>query len=113
MVRKYLFPYLTEVLQNLQFNGIFSLDSIFTLLDLTIQDFLFGASRFTVLEQWDIFFENKIIIISLVLGLPYVSIFFFIAIRAIRLSLKSYRLTRSSSDKGLNIGILLKRACDD
>ena len=37
----------------------------------------------------------------------YVLIFFFMAIRGARLSLKSYRLNRSSSDKGLNIGIFI------
>jgi len=90
-----------------RFATIFSLESFSSLLDLTIQDLMFGASQFSVLDQWDMFFENRILIVALVLGLPYITIFLIMAIRAIRLSLKSYKLTHSPRDKGLYVGIFL------
>lgn len=84
---------------------IFNIQAFAALLDLRIQDFIFGATRFSFLGEFEIIFENKILIIGLVLGVPYMVLFSLMAFRAIKISFLSSRYNASDSDRGLQFGI--------
>lgn len=86
---------------------IFNWKAYASYLDLSFQDFVFGASNFLVLEQWDIFFEQKILVIGLVLGAPFVVVFLVMSSRAILNSFKSMQMANSKLDKGIYCGLLL------
>jgi len=86
---------------------IFNWQAYASFLDLSTQDLLFGASNFLVLKQWDIFFEQKILIIGLVLGAPYIVIFVVMTYRAILNSFRSMKKANSKSDKGIYCGLSL------
>lgn len=86
---------------------IFNWKAYASFLDLSFQDFVFGASNFLVLGQWDIFFEQKILVIGLVLGAPFVVVFLVMSSRAILNSFKSMKMADSKLDKGFYCGLLL------
>ena len=86
---------------------IFNFGDYAAFLDLTLYDFLFGAAQFSVLERWEFFFEQKIVVIGLVLGAPFVAIFLIMALRALSLQLSNIRFSKSDRERGLHVGVLL------
>jgi hypothetical protein len=86
---------------------IFNIQAFASLLDLRIQDFIFGAGRFSILEEFDMMFENKILIIGIVLGVPYMGLFSLLVFRAIKNLFPRSRFLASDSDRGLQFGISL------
>ena len=86
---------------------LFNIQAFASLLDLRTLDFIFGATRFSFIEEFGIAFENKILIIGLVLGVPYMGLFSLLALRAIKISFLSSRSDGSGSDSGLQFGTAL------
>jgi len=86
---------------------IFNIQPLMAFLDLHIQDFIFGASRFSILEEFDMMFENKIWIIGIVLGVPFMGLFFLLVFRAIKSLFLRSRFLASDSDRGLQFGTSL------
>jgi hypothetical protein len=86
---------------------IFNLKPFLAILDLQFHELIFGASRFSILNEYDYIFEVKMLILALVLGLPYTILIIILSFTTIRRLFVCFKVIPSARDSGLCFGLML------